>query len=93
MNTNYNILSHEKFKMQYHIIFSTKYRKNILINNIADSVKKYMIKATENQSWSIELMEIDSQKPNHIHFLINSNPNITVKSIVNRLKQFSTFYI
>ena len=40
MKQNYEHCNHEKFKIRYHIIFSTKYRKNFLINQIAEDVKK-----------------------------------------------------
>lgn len=90
---DYDTLPHEKFKMRFHIIFSTKYRRKVFNDVVVESIKEYMNKASKKQRWTIEVMEIDAQKPDHIHFLINSNPNIAVKSIINRLKQFSTFYI
>ena len=40
MKDKYESLRHQKYKIRYHIIFSTKYRKNFLINQIAEDVKK-----------------------------------------------------
>ena len=91
MKDKYEDLKHQKFKIKYHIIFSTKYRKNFLIGQIADDIKKSMIRASEGQLWSIELQEIDSNKPNHIHLLIKSTPSIAPYEIIHRLKQYSTY--
>ena len=91
MKDKYESLRHQKYKIRYHIIFSTKYRKNFLINQIAEDVKKSMLRASEGQLWSIELQEIDSNKPNHIHLLIKSTPSIAPYEIIHRLKQYSTY--
>ena len=91
MKDKYESLKHQKYKIRYHIIFSTKYRKNFLINQIAEDVKKSMLRASEGQLWSIELQEIDPNKPNHIHLLIKSTPSIAPYEIIHRLKQYSTY--
>ena len=87
----YDSLSHAKFKMNYHIIFSTKYRRDFLKGKIADDIKSYMKKASSGQKWNVELQEIDLKKPNHIHLLVSSNPFISANDIVKRLKQYSTY--
>src|SRR5574344_2161169 len=89
----YDSLSHAKFKMRYHIIFSTKYRRNFLKGKLAEDIKLYMLLASKGQNWSIEVQEIDPTKPNHIHLLIKANPYDSVNFIVKRLKQFSTYYL
>ena len=88
----YNTLNHEKFKLRYHIIFSIKYRKKLL-NPISEDIKLYMKKAEAMQDkWKIEVMEIDSSKSDHIHFLISTNPTCMISDIVHKLKQVSTYY-
>jgi putative transposase len=82
---------HAKYNINYHIILSTKYRKNFLKDQIAVDIKNSMIRASENQKWSISIQEIDSVKPNHIHLLINAHPSIAPYEIISRLKQFSTY--
>lgn len=68
----YDSLSHAKFRIQYHIIFSTKYRRNVLSGSFAEEIKQYMKQIEERQDkWKIEIMEIEPIKPNHIHFLIS----------------------
>ena len=91
MEDKYEHIKHQKFKIRYHIIFSTKYKKNFLKGQIAEDIKQSMIRASEGQLWSIEIQEIDPKKPNHIHLLIKSSPSIAPYEIIHRLKQFSTY--
>lgn len=89
----YDSLSHAKFRIQYHIIFSTKYRRNVLSGSFSEEIKQYMKQIEERQDkWKIEIMEIDPIKPNHIHFLIKSTPFIPISDIIHDLKQSSTYY-
>src|SRR5574344_666343 len=88
---NYEHCNHEKFKIRYHIIFSTKYRKKLL-GEISDDIKSYMRRAESLQNkWSIETMEIDTHMCDHIHFLIRATPTCRVSDIIHSLKQISTF--
>lgn len=86
--SDYDSLKHKKFKIRYHIIFSTKYRKKLL-TNIRDEILSYM-KLAETKQFKIEEQEIDKD---HIHLLIKADPTIAPYEIVHRLKQFSTYHI
>lgn len=88
---DYEHCNHEKFKMRYHLIFSTKYRRKCL-GPILEDVKKAMKRAEAMQNkWSIEVMEIDSKLCDHIHFLIRATPTCQISEIVHKLKQISTY--
>ena len=88
---DYGHYNHEKFKMYYHIIFSTKYRKKLL-GSIIDDIKASMKRAESMQNkWSVESMEIDTQKCDHIHILIRATPTCQVSEIIHKLKQISTY--
>lgn len=88
---SYEYCNHEKFKMCYHIIFSTKYHKKLLepiINDVKNSMKR--AEAMQDK-WSIEVMEIDTQKCDRIHFLIRATPTCQISEIIHKLKQISTY--
>lgn len=88
---DYEHYNHKKFKMHYHIIFSTKYRKKCL-GQISEDIKNYMKRAESMQNkWKIEIMEIDSIKCDHIHFLISATPTCQISKIIHKLKQISTY--
>ena len=89
----YKHRNHEKFKLQYHLIFSTKYRKKLLYPIIED-IKEYMKKAESVQNnWCIKYLEIDTNMPDHIHFLIEGTPTCRISEIVHSLKQISTYEV
>lgn len=79
-----------KFLMQYHLIFVCKYRKKLLVGNIADDMKQILFEISQKYDFEIKVMESDID---HIHFLISSTPQIAVAQIVRVLKQESTVRI
>ncbi|MCK9577097.1 MAG: IS200/IS605 family transposase [Clostridia bacterium] len=86
--SRYNTLNHEKYRIQYHIIFSTKYRKKCL-EPVKDDLLESMKRAESLQNkWNIETMETDKD---HIHFLINASPVCMPADIIHSLKQVSTY--
>jgi|WetSurMetagenome_2_1015567.scaffolds.fasta_scaffold47365_3 putative transposase len=86
--SRYNTFNHEKFRMQYHIIFSTKYRRKCL-EPVKDDLLESMERAESLQDkWHIETMETDKD---HMHFLIKSSPVCTPADIIHSLKQVSTY--
>jgi len=82
----YHKKSKKKYLLQCHLIFITKYRKNIL-NNLKINIFKVFRNIELNSNFIIKEMEIDR---NHIHFLIDYEPKISITSIVRKLKQIST---
>ena len=68
-NKFYESFGHAKTRLRYHIIFSTKYRRNCL-SMIRDIVLNAFRQAEMNSKISILEMEIDKD---HIHFDDNNS--------------------
>ena len=88
-NKNYQSKNHSKFILTYHIIFTCKYRKKLLIKYGKD-IKQIMFDISKNYDFTIKEMEVDKD---HIHFMISSVPKISPLQIVRVLKQQSTIEI
>jgi putative transposase len=75
--------------IKLHIIFVTKYRKHILTGEVDDDMKQiiYEISQMEDSLFSIESMETDKD---HVHMLVDIDPNVSATSIVSRGQQMST---
>ena len=75
--------------IKLHIIFVTKYRKEILVGEIDDDMKQsiYDISKMEDSLFSIDSMETDKD---HVHMLVDIDPTVSASSIVGRIKQMST---
>ena len=79
---------HSKYSMKVHLIFVTKYRKQIFRSDArADDAKQFLYDAAEKCSCRIIQMETDMD---HAHILIEYSPKVAVSDIVRQLKQHST---
>lgn len=85
-NKNYKSKNHSKFILTYHIIFTCKYRKKLLIK-YGEDVKQKMYDISKKYDFEIKEMEVDKD---HIHMMISSAPKISPLQIVRVLKQQST---
>ena len=79
-----------KYLLQYHLIFVCKYRKKLLIKSIADDIKQLSYEICNKYNVTIKEMETDKD---HIHYLIETEPNISVSQIVNLMKSYITYHI
>ena len=86
LNKNYKSKNHSKFILTYHIIFTCKYRKKLLIK-YGEDVKQIMYDISKRYDFDIKEMEVDKD---HIHMMISSAPKISPLQIVRVLKQQST---
>lgn len=82
--------SKKKFLLQIHLIFATKYRRNIIKSKLKDDLVNIFREIEQTSRFVIKEMETNN---NHIHFLIDYEPKISVSSIVRKLKQISTIKI
>ncbi len=88
-NKNYKSLNHSKFILTYHIIFTCKYRKKLLIR-YGNDIKQIMFDISKKYDFIIKEMETDKD---HIHLMIDSVPKLSPLMIVRILKQQSTIEI
>lgn len=86
MRKRYKGLNNKKYRLQYHIIFSTKYRRKLLEHLKEDLFESF--KKVELPNFRILLMETDQD---HVHFLIEASLAVSIDKIVKILKQRSTY--
>jgi putative transposase len=80
---------HSKYSLKVHLIFVTKYRKQIFKSNKrADDVKQFLHDAVKKYGYVIIQMETDKD---HVHMLLEYSPKVSVSDIVKQLKQYSTY--
>ena len=76
--------------MQYHIIFVCKYRKKLLIGKISNDIKQLSYEICNKHNVTIKEMETDKD---HIHYLIETEPTISISQIVNLIKSYTAYHI
>jgi putative transposase len=83
-------MSHSFYKIWLHIVFSTKNHENYLISNIDSIIFNYL------QDQYIELgckVKIINGMPDHVHCLIQQNPNKSIAEIIKQIKGASSHWI
>lgn len=83
--------SHNKYLLQYHLIFVCKYRRKLLVSQqIADDVKVLSTELCKKHRVDIKYMEVHK---NHIHYMIETRPNINLSYFVRTMKGYITYHI
>lgn len=77
-------------KVYIHYVFSTKYRKPIIISSIQKELHKYIIGILSNQGSYVN--EIYAN-PDHIHILCSLPRTITIANLISKVKSSSSKWI
>ena len=78
---------HCVFMLHTHLVFVTKYRRNIFSKIILDDLKTIFESVCKD--FNAELVEFDGEK-DHVHLLINYPPKVSIAKLVNSLKGVSS---
>ncbi len=71
------------FQVVYHVVWCTKYRKQILIGEIAKYVDDLIGEICKENDWAVTTLEI---QPDHIHLFFTVPPSISVATVIKILK-------
>ena len=71
------------YRIQYHIIWCVKYRRQVLKGSIENDLKKDLLTTANAMGVTIEEMEC---MPDHIHFLVSCSPQHFIPTMVKTLK-------
>lgn len=75
------------FNINYHLIWTTKYRRKLLKNEIEVETKLLIYKKAEQLDLEIKSLEV---MPDHIHVFVSSKPNLAPHYIVQQLKGYTS---
>lgn len=74
------------YNVNYHIVWSTKYRKKIIEGRIEERLKEIFKSISEEKDFVIQTMET---MPDHIHIFVTAHPKIAPSYIIKMLKGIS----
>ena len=67
------------------------YRKKLLVSRqISDDIKQFSYEICQRHSVIIRYMETDKD---HIHYMIETEPTMSISKIVNLMKSYTTYHI
>ena len=77
-------LSHTKWNCKYHIVFTPKYRRQIIYGKIKGDIGKILRTLCERRG--IEIIIEAQACPDHIHMLVTIPPKYSVSEVMGYLK-------
>ena len=83
-------LSHSKYRCQYHIVFSPKYRRKVVYGELRKEIGEIIRKLCNEKK--VELIE-EEACPDHIHILVSIPPYLSVAQFMGYLKSKSALMI
>ena len=90
MKNDYESLTHTKWRCQYHIVITPKYRRQIIYGRYKVEIGKIL--RTICERYEVEIIEANAC-PDHIHMLVAIPPKISVSRFMGILKGKSALMI
>ena len=78
------------FKNNAHLVFVTKYRRNVFTLEILDRLKQIFSETCHQMG--VELIEFGGED-DHVHLLVNIPPKLAVANLVGKLKGKSAYFL
>ena len=75
------------FNINYHIVWSTKYRRKVLDGNIESRLKEILINVAKEKGFDIAEIEVGTK--DHVHVFVSAIPKISISYIAKMLKGIS----
>ena len=90
MKNDYESLTHTKWRCQYHIVLTPKYRRQIIYGKYKTEIGKIL--RTIWERYDVEIIEAQAC-PDHIHMLVAIPPKMAVSRFMGILKGKSALMI
>lgn len=79
--------SHAIYDLKYHLMWVPKYRRRILISDIAKRTEEIFLEIAKEYEFEIIEQKVRSD---HVHLFISASPRYSMSQVVNILKSIST---
>jgi len=79
MRSNHNVT----YVCHYHVVWCPKYRRKVLVNGVDVRLKQILHEVCQEHDAVIEGLEV---MPDHVHLLVNVNPQFGIHRLVRLLK-------
>ena len=72
------------YNINYHVVWSVKYRRKILTREVEEYVKTLVFQIAEDKGFTVHLFE--TGEGDHVHCFVSAPPKMSVTNIVKYLK-------
>ena len=86
-DTRYRRNAGSVFSLKYHRVWCPKYRRAILVGEVAEDLRSLLHQKAKELEVQIEALEI---MPDHVHLFIESDPTEAPQRLANQFKGFTS---
>ncbi|PSL43231.1 putative transposase [Salsuginibacillus halophilus] len=87
MTTDYTHKKGIVYKHQFHVIFCPKYRRKVLVDDVANDLTEIFYQIAEEKEITIKSLEI---MPDHVHMFIEFDPRRMLHKVIKDFKGISS---
>lgn len=88
--TNLKSTKHAVYDINYHIVWCTKFRHEVLTGPVEVAAKQIIGQTCRNYGWLLSEVEI---MPDHVHILVSAPPTESPNNIASTLKSISAVHL
>lgn len=81
---------HATYLINYHMVWILKYRRKVLVGEVAEEAKKILRAIANEKGWEILALEV---MPDHIHLFASAPPKYAPADIVKVFKGWSARHL
>lgn len=78
------------YSCKYHVVWCPKYRRKVLVGEIADRLRQLLVSAAEEVQAEVIEREV---MPDHVHLLIEVNPQFGIHKAIKHIKGRTSFLL
>lgn len=82
--------SHQVYELGYHIIFCTKYRRDVLDGAVGITCKNIIAETCAAYDWDLHEIEV---MPDHVHMFVSVSPQTPPSEVAKTVKSISAVRI
>lgn len=86
----YTPFKHGTYACAYHVIWCTKYRRQVLTSAIQARLKELVLEQQDAYGYKIRAVEV---MPDPLHLLMSVPPNVAVTSVIGKIKGYTAKHI
>ena len=79
------------YNCKYHVVWVSKYRRPVLTSKVEKRLKEIILEVADQIQ--VEVLEIEVGDLNHVHLLIDVDPQFGVHKTIKRFKGVSSRYL
>jgi putative transposase len=71
------------FSAKYHVVFSPKYRRGVLVNGVDVRLKQIVLEIADERGFEVIEMEV---MPDHVHLVLEVDPAYGITRVIGQIK-------